>query len=241
MGDHANLPYGEKSQDEIIKMTCEGVTQLIALGCTVIFIACNTASILAAPFVRNRFDKGGAIKIFDISSSTIGFLESNFFEKSHATVSDEYNIGVFATLATVKSGYFSEEIEKLGNLKVQQVICHQLVDLIENSASIDVIRRCVHFYVDELKKKFDGKNPRIVILGCTHYSLVKDIFVEALGDGCNIVNQEVLMLSCIDVNAFLLKTSKTPFRRVLTTGNVIKSNMAAKFLLGENNFNFVHI
>ena len=46
LGDHANLPYGEKSQPEIVRLTSAGVSQLLALGCTEIFIACNIASIL---------------------------------------------------------------------------------------------------------------------------------------------------------------------------------------------------
>lgn len=52
LGDHANIPYGEKSPEEIARLTYIGASELADLGCTKIVIACNTASILAVPSVR---------------------------------------------------------------------------------------------------------------------------------------------------------------------------------------------
>jgi glutamate racemase len=243
LGDHANLPYGLKSQKEIVRLTNIGVSQLIALGCTEIVIACNTASVLAASSIKENLNRTSSkTRIFDISSPTIGFLESELKSKEHASEKKKYKIGVFATLATVKSSYFSEKINGFGNAEVQQVICHELVEVIENYSSIDRIRACIYSYVHQLKQKFSDTIPHVVILGCTHYSVVREIFDEALGESCEILSQESLLLDhMLNFKALPVHASTRPVRRLLTTGDASKASMAAKFLSGDNYFDFEHL
>ena len=245
LGDHANLPYGEKSPEEIARLTYIGVIKLADLGCTRIVIACNTASILAVPYIKERLhDSKYQIEIIDISSPTIRFLKSQLnsvtcsFSKS---VGEKWRVGVFATSATAQSEYFKTEIKQLKNTNVQQVACHQLVEFIENARSVEDMSKCICTYVGDLCRKFSGEQPHIVLLGCTHYSLVLDFFRKALGDECKILCQERLLMEYMhDLDVFSTCTSKPSIRRLLTTGDKNKANTAAKCLRGDNFFEFEH-
>lgn len=243
LGDHANLPYGEKTSDEIIELTCNGVAQLINLGCNRIVVACNTASVLALPTLEAKLKlMGDQIDLFDITTPTIRYLENSFSKESYAiSPRDEkrWRVGVFATSATVRSEYFTKIISHGGRVEVQQVACHQLVDAIENSESPDQIRLRISSYVEQLNLKFFGKLPHIVVLGCTHYSVVRKYFREVLGDDCKILSQEDLLLQDLSIapNSTSPKTAQT-IRRLLTTGNIGKANSAAKFLTGDITYEF---
>lgn len=246
LGDHANLPYGEKSSEEIIQLTCSGVIQLVDLGCTRIVVACNTASILAVPSLKAELCKlDKKIDLFDISSPTIRYFENSMnldTSKSTRGLGEKCRVGIFATPATVRSEYFSKEINRLGSAEVQQVACHQLVDAIENSDSMEYIRSRIYFYVDQLNQKFSGLQPHIVVLGCTHYSVVRDIFHEILGKDCQIINQEqLLMEDFVGIANYSYPESMPATRRLLTTGNISKANTAARFLADESTFEFEHL
>lgn len=243
LGDHANLPYGEKSPEEIIRMTYAGVSQLADFGCDRIIIACNTASIFAAASIKSWFCREkNKVRILDITSPTIRFIQCQLksierkLTESHKRTC---RVGVFATSATVQSNYFKTEIGRLGNTEVHQVACHQLVELIENSKPIEYMRACICSYVDELHRKFFGLSPHFVILGCTHYSVVRDLFCGVLGEDCRILNQEHLLLEhLLAIDAFPDCNSTPPVRRLLTTGDKNKANKAARLLAGEQCFEF---
>lgn len=242
LGDHANLPYGEKSKQEIARLAYKGAKHLLDLGCTELVIACNTASILAFPSIREALGREKrAANIFDISSPTIELLQALIQQKMELMAKENYRIGIFATLATVESGYFEKNILSLGDIEVQQVACHRLVEVIENASSTDCIRDCIHLYVQEMKQKFLGVNPNIVILGCTHYSVVKDIFIEVIGGDCIILSQESLLLKNLFNSVVASICAPTqPIRRLLTTGDAGAASRAANFLTASICFDFEH-
>ncbi len=240
LGDHANLPYGEKSKQEVARHAYQGARHLLDLGCTELVIACNTASILAFPSIKEELGRETrAVKIFDISSPTIELLQALILQEMELMTQEKYRIGIFATLATVESGYFQKEIASLGDIEVQQVACHRLVGVIESAISTDCIRDCIHLYAQEMKRKFFGKNPHIIILGCTHYSVVKDIFIEVIGGGCNILSQESALLKRLFSSVVKpMCTSAQPVRRLLTTGDAAVVSRAARFLTARACFDF---
>ena len=246
LGDHANLPYGEKTSEEIIELTCNGVAQLIGLGCNRIVVACNTASVLALPALEEKLSlMGDQINLFDITSPTIRYFEesSNLDATPMSSrVGERWRVGIFATSATVRSEYFTKKISQVGRTEVQQVACHQLVDAIENSESPDQIRSWITSYVEQLNMQFSGRRPHIVVLGCTHYSVVRKYFHEILGDDCKILSQEDLLLQDLSVTANYAPPSGLPtIRRLLTTGNIGRANSAAKFLAGEIAYEFEYL
>lgn len=246
LGDHANLPYGEKTPEEIIDLTCNGVTQLIGLGCDRIVVACNTASVLAVPALKAKLRlMGDRIDLFDITSPTIRYFENSSNLNAlpiSGSVEERWRVGIFATSATVRSEYFTKEITRVAPAEVQQVACHQLVDAIENSESPEQIRSWINSYVDQLNLQFSGRRPHIVVLGCTHYSVVRDFFHETLGDDCHVLSQEdLLMEDFAEISNYPHPGALPTIRRLLTTGNIGKANTAAKFLAGEIIYEFEHL
>jgi glutamate racemase len=246
LGDHANLPYGEKSSDNIVEFTYRGVLRLIELGCTSVVIACNTASILAVPLVRERLKRIRCkVEILDISSPTIQFLNVTSTAlkiTDDSTTDNERRVGVFATLATVRSEYFEKEICQRGATVVHQIACHQLVDTIESSLSVDRIRSDVIHFVAQLQRKFLGKPPNVAILGCTHYAVISDVFREALGKECRIVRQEHLIIEQLRrLNLLNPHPSRPVIRKIFTTGEKNTVTKAAERLFGDGVFMFTNL
>lgn len=185
------------------------------------------------------------MEILDISSPTIRYLKYQLSPakgKFSVSKGEKCRVGVFATLATVRSEYFKKEINRLGGTEVHEVACHQLVDVIENASSLESIRARICLYVDQLHHKFSGFRPHFVVLGCTHYSVVRDLFREALGEDCEILSQEHLLIEhMLDLDMLPIRTSTPSVRRLLTTGDKNKANKAAGFLSDGNLFDFEHL
>lgn len=157
--DSVNNPYGDKSQEELCLITEHIVEELINRGCKVIVIACNTASAICKDYLRKKFD----VPIIAIEPS-IKLINSNFEEKTL----------VMATRGTVTSAKFLEMYKKFGNNNMIVKSFSGLADLIEANKE-DEIR-------DYLKKNLNFKGIKNVVLGCTHYPLIKEYIKEVLGD-----------------------------------------------------------
>ena len=161
-GDTANVPYGDKTETEIYALTKAGVEHLFARECALVIIACNTAS---AETLRKLQDTilVGEYKERRILGVIIPTVEN-------VTGSGVKEVMLFATKRTVDSQKYAKEFNKLDrNLKLTAKALPMLVPLIESGEwdkAEEVL--CVEA---KLAIKSGTKN---IILGCTHYSLLKD-------------------------------------------------------------------
>ncbi len=161
--DSKNNPYGDKSQKEILAI-CDNIMKvLLDKGCKAIVIACNTASAQASQFLREKY-KG--IPIIAIEPA---------YKMAHDYAYNEPTL-VMATKGTVESEKFEELIEKYNNNNTYILPCVGLANAIE-SENEDSIKECLNKELSIYKGKV--KN---VVLGCTHYPLVKKEIAEVLGD-----------------------------------------------------------
>lgn len=167
-GDLKNLPYGNKSQTELIGFAREILDFFKLKGIKAVVIACNTSSALAYDYVKDDYD----FKIYPIIQSC-------------AKVISELNlnrIGVFATVGTVNAGAYKREIIKYNSqIQVKEIACPNWVSIVEghfNSVDEDI-----KIHIDEMLKF----NPDKIILGCTHYPYLlnklikyvpKDLFID---------------------------------------------------------------
>lgn len=148
-GDTKNLPYGNKSIEELKELSSNIIEFLLKKEVDIIVIACGTISSNLSSYLREKYN----IKIIDIISPTINYLNSSNYN----------NIGVIATQATVNSKIFSKNVKK----NIKEVACPMFVPIIENNQK------------EELNKYFeeyltDLKNCDLIVLGCTHYPLIKE-------------------------------------------------------------------
>ena len=181
-GDTAHLPYGDKSPQTIINYSENIVKFLISKDVKMIVIACGTASAISYNTLKEEFN-----------------LEiKNIIEPTAKTLTDK-NIGVIATRATIKSKAWENAISKYNSLaQITSVACPLFVPLIEEGFTDNI---ATDYIVKEYLKNFENKDITSLILGCTHYPLLKEKIGNVLGSDVNLI--DVGEVSAIDTLNFL--------------------------------------
>jgi len=177
-GDTARLPYGEKTSGQILSYSIEAVKFLISQKCGIIIIACNTATSIALRYLQQRFipEYAHDVKVLGVVIPTVEEALQNGASK----------IGVVATNATIRSHIYQEELLKINpDLQIKEVATPELVPAIESN---DFAR--AENFAKEYAKEFE--NVDSLILGCTHYPLLKDFFRREL-PFVQIISQDELM------------------------------------------------
>ena len=154
--DTINNPYGDKTNEEIVNISDKIVNYLINQGCKIIVIACNTASAISKDYLRNKY----SIPIIAI-------------EPAYKSVDNESTL-VMATNATINSDKFHTLFNTYDNHNTILLSCSGLADLIEEGNKEKIIN-----YLNNKIGEYRGvKN---VVLGCTHYPLIKEEISKVLG------------------------------------------------------------
>ena len=204
LGDNARAPYGPRSGREIVDLTREGSAFLFAQGCRLVVLGCNTAATIALrPLQQHWLPQFAAIQadpinLLGIVVPTIERATGQLWADNHHALiegdriplpSDQV-IGLFATTRTVESQVFQIEIAKRRpDLTVIAQACPDLAGAIERGADRQALARLVATYVGALRATLGGRDPDRVILGCTHYPLVADLFAAHLGPNVTLIDQ----------------------------------------------------
>ena len=160
--DSKNNPYGDKSNDEVYSIVKNIVNFLLEKGCVAIVIACNTASAMCVKRLREEYPDTLLIAI----------------EPAYKMVHDYNPKGktlVMATKGTLASEKFLALFNKYDNNRTILLPCSGLAELIEEGNEVKIDR----YLDDNLSRYKDIDN---VVLGCTHYPLIKDNIRKVLGD-----------------------------------------------------------
>jgi len=172
LGDGARLPYGPRPLDEIRRFAGEIAGYLEAQGVKLIVAACNSATAAALPDLQRH-----------LSVPVIGVLAP----EAHAAVlaTRSRRIGLLATEATVASGRYAELVGSLdAGVELVAVACPRLVPLIEGDDVFgDELTAVVREYAAPLK----DAEVDTVILGCTHYPLIRPVLQRVFGRGVTLV------------------------------------------------------
>jgi glutamate racemase len=172
LGDAARLPYGPRPADEIRRFAHEIAGYLEEQGVKLIVAACNSATSAALPELQQHFEV-----------PIVGVLTP----EAHAAVQATRNrrVGLLATQATVSSGRYEELVRTLdAGVQVVSVACPGLVPLIESDDPFGAATtEAVRVYAEPLKRE----QVDTVILGCTHYPLIRPIFQRVFGRGVTLV------------------------------------------------------
>lgn len=173
LGDTARVPYGTKSLATVERYAVENSRFLEAHGIKLLVVACNTASALALPAIR------AAIKV-----PVMGVIEPG--SRAAVDAAQGGNIGVIATEATVQSGAYAKAIAAMGATgQVIERACPLFVSLAEEGwANSDVARIVARDYLSDFRKATLGA----LVLGCTHYPILRDVISEAVGQDVNLID-----------------------------------------------------
>lgn len=172
-GDTARVPYGSKSKDNIIRYSRQIIHFLQTKGVKAIVIACNTASALALDTVKDEFD----IPI-------IGVVEPG--ARAALAVTENKKIGVIGTEATVRSSMYEKIIQGINpEVSVIGKACPLFVPLVEEGfKKHQVTDEIIDYYLASLKQS----DIDALILGCTHYPLLRSKIKEYVGEKITLVN-----------------------------------------------------
>ena len=172
-GDTARVPYGSKSQNTIIRFSEQIIRFLKTKQVKAIVIACNTASALALDAVRDEFD----IPIMGV-----------VIPGARAAVEATKNrkVGVVGTDATVQSGMYTKVIREMApDITVIEKACPLFVPLVEEGFKEHVVtQEIIEYYLESMKHT----DIDAMILGCTHYPLIRSKIREYMGGRIQIVN-----------------------------------------------------
>ncbi|MGN0480557.1 MAG: glutamate racemase [Lachnospiraceae bacterium] len=172
-GDTARVPYGSKSKDTIIRFSRQIIRFLQTEGVKAIVIACNTASAFAIDVVSKEFDM-----------PIIGVVKPG--ARVAAATTKNNRIGIIGTEGTINSGIYTEFITNLRpEVKVIGKACPLFVPLVEEGMTDDIITRQV---IERYLSSFKQENIDSLILGCTHYPLLRKSIGEFMGPEVNLVN-----------------------------------------------------
>ena len=172
-GDTARVPYGSKSKDNIIRYSRQIIHFLQTKEVKAIVIACNTASALALDVVKEEFDL-----------PIIGVVEPG--ARAALAVTETKKIGVIGTEATVRSSMYESIIQKWEpDVEVVAKACPLFVPLVEEGfKKHHVTDEIIDFYLKSMKES----DIDALILGCTHYPLLRSKIREYVGDKITLVN-----------------------------------------------------
>ena len=173
-GDTARVPYGTKSAETIIRYSREIVRELLKHKVKMVVVACNTASSLALDVLKKEFDL-----------PILGVIEPG--AKKATEVTRNKKVGIIATSSTVKSAKYARRIVQLNRHIVvsESQACPLFVPLVEEGwFDHTVTYQVAEQYLREIKKK----KVDTLILGCTHYPLLKQVLHNVMGPKVQLVD-----------------------------------------------------
>ena len=172
-GDTGRVPYGTRSKETILKYTYDDINFLLSRDVKMIVIACGTASSAALPEIKTEFN----VPIY-------GVVDSGAYEAARVTKNNK--IGIIGTTATIKSGAYNKYLAEYNN-KIQtfEKACPLFVPLVENGHFDTPVTELV---VEEYLKDIKDAGVDTLILGCTHYPLLKSAISKYMGDDVTLVS-----------------------------------------------------
>lgn len=176
LGDTARVPYGIRSPETVMRYSIENTSFLVSKGIKMLIVACNTASAVSLEGIRERFN----IPVLGVISPGA---------RAAVAATRNKKIAVIGTEATINSDAYTKNIKFLDPaIEVIGLPCPLFVPLVEEGLNDDEIARLV------AKRYLSGlvdKEIDTLVLGCTHYPLLKDVISEIVGKDIVLIDSAV--------------------------------------------------
>ena len=196
-GDTARLPYGNKSPETIRDFARQNTKFLLSFQPEMVVVACHTASALALNKLKSEF----RLPIVGVLSPAV---------KAALAKTRNGRVGIIGTIATVKSNSYPAEIKKANpKIRVFGLACPLFVPLVEEGLlSGPLTEMAIAHYLKPLKEK----GVDTLILGCTHYPLLKTAIAEFMGPKVKLVDpsEEVMPEIAAHLKKWIQKTGTAP-------------------------------
>lgn len=231
LGDNARAPYGTRSFDIVYRFTLEAVRYLFEQGCQLVILGCNTASAKALRSIQQH-----DLPAIDPARRVLGVIRPTVEKIGEITRTG--NIGIVGTPGTIRSHSYEMEIEKLyPGFRTFTQACPMWVPLVENG---EAAGEGTDYFVKRDVERLMAQNPGIdtVILGCTHYPLLKDKVEKYVPEGVTVLSQGAIVADSLAdyLNRhpeMTARCSKGATCRYLTTESSDKFSESATVFLYE--------
>jgi len=181
LGDTVNVPYGTKSDEEIYALVKESLRMLFDHDCQLVIFACNTASVTALRRIQNEF-----LPEFFPNRKVLGVIIPTVEE---AIAHESKTVAIIGTERTIHSGKYGRELSKLDSrINIIALATPALVPLIEEG----LLQEAEEEAIALIREKILPTHPDTLILGCTHYGLLKVKLRETFPDLRILAQEEII-------------------------------------------------
>ena len=172
-GDTGRVPYGSKSNETIVKYARSDIKFLQEFDLKMIVVACGTASAIALPVIKS-----------EVTVPIIGVIDAA--ARNAVTTTKNKKIGIIGTQGSIRSGAYEKKIKEFdADCETFAAACPLFVPLVENGhTKSEATRIIAKEYLTPIKEA----GVDTLILGCTHYPLLKDVIAEIMGDGVTLID-----------------------------------------------------
>lgn len=223
LGDTARVPYGTKSAETVIKYSIQNAHFLVQRGIKALVVACNTSSAYSLPFLCK-----------EVGVPVIGVIEPG--ARAALKASKTKNIGIIGTAATVASNAYARLLKEYEpSVKVISRACPLFVPLVEEGwFDGDVTESVAKIYLESFaKEKIDT-----LVLGCTHYPLLKPVIQKVIGDKVKLIDSAEAVAACVAEElasqGLLIKERQKPMHQLYVTDLPARFETIAMNFLGED-------
>ena len=172
-GDTGRVPYGTKSNDAIIKYAKSDIRFLNTFDLKLVIIACGTVSTIAIDHLKGML----SVPIFGVVSAAA---------KAAAKATKNHKVGIIGTNGSIRSGAYARLIaEENPDIETVSVACPLFVPLVETGHTTgDIARLAAEEYLESIK----AKGVDTLVLGCTHYPLLKETISSVMGNDVTLID-----------------------------------------------------
>lgn len=220
IGDSKNAPYGKLSKKDILKLTKRLIRFLLSQDVKLIVVACNTITVNGIEELRKQFPD-------------IPIIGTVPVVKSAASKTQKKKIGILATETTAKSEYNNRLISEFaGDCEVVTIGTNKLVPIIETDN-----RKLLPTTIAKELKPFKTKGIDVLVLGCTHFPILREQFAQFLGDKVSILDSGGAIARqvrrILTANSHLNSSGKGK-HNLFTTGQKVPFAKITKIVLGDD-------
>ena len=218
-GDTGRVPYGTRSAETLIKYTVSDIRFLKQFNPKLIVIACGTASTTALDVVKNKFDV-----------NIMGVVVPSAYAAAAATKNGR--IGVIGTSRSINSGKYEQALKSIDKgFEVYSKACPMFVPLVENGY-LDA--KVTYMIAEEYLAPLIRAKVDTIILGCTHYPLIKKVIGDIVGESVILIDsgKEVARQICFETEAGRVEAAEEHFGNRFYISDKVESftDMAEMFL-----------
>lgn len=223
LGDTARVPYGIRSPETVIRYSYENTQFLFSKDIKLLVVACNTASSISIEAIKEK-----------TSIPVIGVLEPG----ARAAVSATKNkrVGIIGTEATINSSAYTKAIQRIADgIETYTQACPLFVPLVEEGWTDGPITKAIaeKYLQGLLEKGIDT-----IVLGCTHYPLLKHVIADVMGEHVTLIDSAVetsyVVKKILQEKELLREQKKAPERKYFVTDSPDRFLEVGERFLGQN-------